>query len=66
MRRRPGLRVWWDPDDDYIEPPVPDYSGLIVVVLDEDVDDEGLVDHRGDPLYTEAPPFGFCSQRHDR
>lgn len=20
--------------------------------------------HRGDPLYTEAPPFGFCSQ-HD-
>ena len=53
---------WWDFDD----PPVPDYSGLICVELPvEEAAWDGLVDPRGEPLFTEAPPFGFCSQRRD-
>lgn len=48
----------WDNTD----PHIPDSAPVIYVELDE-TEDEGLVDAKGEPLYTEAPPFGFCSQR---
>jgi hypothetical protein len=51
---------WWD---DYTDDPVVDYSGLLVVTVADDEPWDGLVDVRGEPLFTEAPPFGFCSQR---
>jgi hypothetical protein len=49
----------WDDTD----PHVPDTPAFLWVELDESEDLEGLVDSKGEPLFTEAPPFGFCSQQ---
>jgi hypothetical protein len=51
----------WGWDD--TAPTAPDVAPFLWVELDESEDDTGLVDVHGDPLYTEAEPFGFCSQR---
>jgi hypothetical protein len=54
----------WGWDD--TPPTAPDVAPYLTITLEDDVEDtEGLVDSKGDPLYTEAPPFGFCSQRQD-
>jgi hypothetical protein len=53
------MRLDWD--DDYEDPPNVDPGLTVWLPLEEPWD--GLVDARGEPLFTDDPPFGFCSQK---
>src|SRR5688572_25888512 len=61
MRAPFWLNPEWGWDD--FDPHVPDTAPMVLVFEEDPADDEGLVDVNGEPLFTEAPPFGFCSQR---
>lgn len=54
----PEWTVWAEVDEH-----VPDVAPVLVVFVEDAGEDGWLVDVKGDPLFTEDPPFGFCSQK---